>query len=153
FLRRVWSFCHNKLDTLRAGIQNSDSNWDDIDEASKTLRREVHTLLRQADYDYQRMQYNTVVSACMKMLNTLEAAKLPDTPVAQRALADATGILLRVLYPAVPHITWNLWNELGFAAKLGDLLDAPWPEVDEAALIADEIDLVLQVNGKLRGNL
>src|SRR5690606_4175428 len=103
--------------------------------------------------DYQRIQYNTVVSACMKMLNLMEAAKLPDTPVAQRAMADAAGILLRVLYPAVPHITWNLWQALGFDAKYGDLLDAPWPEVDEAALIADEIDLVLQVNGKLRGNI
>src|SRR5690606_26805781 len=79
--------------------------------------------------------------------------KLPDTEVARRALADAVGILLRVLYPAVPHITWNLWQALGFDTQFGDLLDAPWPEVDEAALIADEIDLVLQVNGKLRGNL
>ncbi|WP_353173912.1 leucine--tRNA ligase, partial [Paracandidimonas soli] len=153
FLRRVWAFCHGNLEALRAGAADDNGNWDDIDEASKTLRREIHTLLRQADYDYQRMQYNTVVSACMKMLNTLEAAELPDTPVARRALADTTGILLRVLYPAVPHVTWSLWKELGFEAQFGDLLDAPWPEVDEAALVADEIDLVLQVNGKLRGNL
>ncbi|MFC3339482.1 leucine--tRNA ligase [Paracandidimonas soli] len=153
FLRRVWAFCHGNLEALRAGAADYNGNWDDIDEASKTLRREIHTLLRQADYDYQRMQYNTVVSACMKMLNTLEAAELPDTPVARRALADTTGILLRVLYPAVPHVTWSLWKELGFEAQFGDLLDAPWPEVDEAALVADEIDLVLQVNGKLRGNL
>ena len=152
FLRRVWAFCHSHLDALRQG-NSTEGSWDDIDEDSKTLRREIHSLLRQANYDYQRMQYNTVVSACMKMLNILDSAKLPDTPVAQRALADAIGILLRVLYPAVPHVTWELWNTLGFEGRYGDLLDAPWPEVDEKALIADEIDLVLQINGKLRGNL
>ena len=63
------------------------------------------------------------------------------------------GVLLRVLYPVVPHVTWNLWAELGFAAIYGDLLDAPWPSVDEQALVTDELELVLQVNGKLRGNL
>jgi leucyl-tRNA synthetase len=51
----------------------------------------------------------------------------------------------------VPHITWQLWNDLGYADVYGDLLDAPWPQVDDAALVADEIELMLQVNGKLRG--
>ena len=59
--------------------------------------------------------------------------------------------LLRVLYPACPHIAHALWNELGYAAAQGDLLDAAWPAVDEAALVQDEIELVLQINGKLRG--
>ena len=58
-----------------------------------------------------------------------------------------------MLYPVVPHTTWVLWNELGFAQAAGDLVDAPWPQVDEAALVQDEIELVLQVNGKLRGKL
>ena len=60
-------------------------------------------------------------------------------------------MLLRVLYPACPHVTHALWQDLGYAQALGDLLDAPWPQVDEAALVQDEIELVLQVNGKLRG--
>ena len=89
----------------------------------------------------------------MKMLNTLESAKLPDTPVAQQTLAESLGILLRVLYPVVPHVTWKLWQELGYSETLNDLLDAPWPTVDEQALIADEIELMLQINGKLRGSL
>src|SRR5690606_15490675 len=70
---------------------------------------------------------------------------------AARALADTTSILLRVLYPIVPHITWQLWRDLGFAERDGDLLDAAWPQVDEAALLADAIEFVLQVNGTLRG--
>ena len=53
----------------------------------------------------------------------------------------------------VPHITWKLWRELGWAEGLGDMLDAQWPELDEQALIADEVELMLQVNGKLRGSL
>jgi leucyl-tRNA synthetase len=62
-------------------------------------------------------------------------------------------VLLRVLYPACPHITQVLWNELGFAAAAGELLDAPMPLVDEAALVQDEIELVLQIAGKTRGNI
>jgi leucyl-tRNA synthetase len=92
------------------------------------------------------MQYNTVVSACMKMLNELEKSAAPAD-----ALREGFGILLRVLYPACPHITHALWKELGYAAELGDLIDAPWPAVDEAALVQDQIELMLQVNGKLRG--
>jgi leucyl-tRNA synthetase len=59
--------------------------------------------------------------------------------------------LLRLLYPACPHISAHLWGQLGYAARAGDLLDAAWPSVDESALLRDEIELVLQVNGKLRG--
>ena len=60
-------------------------------------------------------------------------------------------MLLRALYPACPHTTWRLWTELGYTAELGDLLDAPWPLVDDAALVRDQVELVLQVNGKRRG--
>ncbi len=73
--------------------------------------------------------------------------------VARRCSREGLSILIRVLYPVVPHIGCALWDELGFAAKVGALLDAPWPQVDPAALAQDEIELVLQVNGKLRGKL
>jgi len=85
----------------------------------------------------------------MKLLNALEDAKLGAEDGA--ALREGLSILLRALYPVAPHITHALWTELGFATALGDLLDAPWPQVDEAALVQDEIELMLQVNGKLRG--
>jgi leucyl-tRNA synthetase len=148
FLRRVWTFAARHEAALRAGLGAKDSAYSAV---AKTLRREIHLVLRQASYDYERMQYNTVVSAVMKMLNTLEDAKLADTPADQAALAECFSILLRVLYPACPHICYSLWGELGYAAPHGDLLDAPWPAVDEAALVQDEIELMLQVNGKLRG--
>jgi leucyl-tRNA synthetase len=121
-----------------------------LNTASADLRRDLHQLLKQADFDYQRRQYNTVVSACMKMLNTLEAA--PGT-VSAAVRSEGFSILLRVLYPVVPHIAVALWKAMGFEALAGDLLDAPWPEVDERALMKQTVSLVLQINGKLRGNL
>ncbi|RYF07455.1 MAG: leucine--tRNA ligase, partial [Comamonadaceae bacterium] len=114
-------------------------------------RLEIHTVLKQVDYDYQRMQYNTVVSGAMKMINALEDFKAPDSAGAQVALIEGFGILLRALYPATPHIAHSLWSGLGYAGALGDLLDAPWPQVDDSALVQDELQLMLQVNGKLRG--
>ena len=85
------------------------------------------------------------------MLNALEDFKGTSEPGAEAALREGFGILLRVLYPVTPHIAHGLWQSLGYAAQQGDLLDAPWPKVDEAALKQDEIELVLQVNGKHRG--
>jgi leucyl-tRNA synthetase len=118
---------------------------------AKALRLEIHTVLKQVDYDYQRMQYNTVVSGAMKLLNALEDFKAAGTPGAEVALIEGFGILLRCLYPATPHIAHSLWGQLGYAGMLGDVLDAPWPQVDASALQQDEIELVLQINGKLRG--
>ena len=153
FLRRLWSLCVQKKDLVEAGLKAKISDWTDAPKEVKQLRFEIHALLKQADYDYQRIQYNTVVSACMKMLNAIDDAQLGDSKFAQGATAETIGILLRVLYPVVPHITWQLWAELGYDKPYGDLLDAPWPTVDESALITDEVELVLQVNGKLRGSL
>jgi leucyl-tRNA synthetase len=149
FLRRLWAFCHAHHEAIRASLPTTD--WSGLGNQGALLRRQIHTLLRQADYDYQRIQYNTVVSTAMKMLNTIEAAAHEGADDA--AITESASILLRVLYPVVPHITWRLWRDLGFADTLGDLLDAPWPHVDESALKAETVDLVLQVNGKMRGQL
>jgi leucyl-tRNA synthetase len=88
----------------------------------------------------------------MKMLNALEAAPA-DAAGAAALVREAASILIRVLYPVVPHVGCALWEELGYDRQYGSLLDAPWPQVDPAALAQDEIELVLQVNGKLRGKL
>ncbi len=145
FLKRVWAFGSRHA----AAIRGAGALQAPLDSAARGLRFEVHTVLRQVSYDYERMQYNTVVSGAMKLLNALEGFKGSNPPV----LREAYGILLRVLYPACPHLTHGLWQDLGFAAALGDLLDAPWPQVEEAALLQDEVELMLQVNGKLRGSI
>ncbi|MEG2279682.1 MAG: leucine--tRNA ligase [Comamonas sp.] len=158
FLRRVYNFGHKLLGVnytpaimLALGLDSLDDVQFDKD--AKALRLEIHTVLKQVDYDYQRMQYNTVVSGAMKMINALESFKSTHTADGQIAMIESFGILLRVLYPATPHLTHMLWKALGYANKQGDILDASWPEVDPKALVQDELELVLQVNGKLRGSI
>ncbi len=147
FLRRLWSNgvkLAPRLGTAAAGAASA---------PAAALRRDVHLLLRQVSHDYDRLQYNTVISGAMKMLNAIEDAKLAETPADAAVAHESFGILLRTLYPAAPHITHVLWQELGYGRTLGDLIDAPWPAVDEAALVQDQIELALQVNGKLRGTV
>ena len=153
FLRRVWNFANKHRSSISKGMAVDRTKEVNFGKAAKALRLEIHTVLKQANYDYERMQYNTVVSAVMKMLNTLEDATLSDSEQDCAALAECLSILLRVLYPVCPHISYHLWGELGYAACCGDLLDVAWAGVDETALVRDEIELMLQVNGKLRGSL
>jgi leucyl-tRNA synthetase len=153
FLRRVWGFGHKLSATAGLGALAAGVSKQSLSKAAKALRLEVHTVLKQVDYDYQRMQYNTVVSGAMKMLNALDDFKGDGSAGDNAALAEGFGMLLRCIYPATPHIAHSLWTELGYAAAAGELLDAPWPQADEAALQRDEIELVLQINGKLRGSV
>ena len=156
FLRRVWNF-GAKLNAIGnvassaypAGAEGQ--NATELGKSAKALRHEVHSVLGQIDYDYQRLQYNTVVSGAMKLLNALEGFKSDGSAGDQAALAEGFSILLRVLYPATPHLAHGLWKALGFDAAQGALLDAPWPRPDAEALKLDEVELMLQVNGKLRG--
>jgi len=152
FLRRVWNFAHKHEATLKAATAGNLSAAKPRKEAAD-LRREMHVVLKQVSYDYDRMQYNTVVSGCMKLLNALEDFKADGSEGDNAVLCEGMSVLLRMLYPACPHIAANLWAELGYAARLGDLLDTAWPEVDESALQRDELELMLQINGKLRGSV
>ena len=155
FVRRVWNYAVKVESALKIGLGVDRAQPITFSAEAKKLRFEIHTVLRQANYDYERMQYNTVVSALMKMLNTLEDSSLSASKDVNdnAALAECYAILLRVMYPACPHLAFQLWNELGYGAGCGDLLDVAWPGVDETALQRDEIELMLQINGKLRGSL
>jgi leucyl-tRNA synthetase len=113
-------------------------------------RREIHATLKQANYDLARQQFNTVASAAMKMLNALEKLQKDNEAGWQSVAQEGFSILLRLLSPIAPHITQALWKDLGYG---DDILAAVWPEPLEAALVQDEIELVVQVNGKLRGSI
>ena len=149
FLRRLW----NAGVKLAPRLQGAPAPGAGAGPAAAGLRREIHGLLRQVSHDYDRLQYNTVISGAMKMLNAIEDAPLDDGAADAAVQAEAFGILLRTLYPAAPHITHALWRELGFEAAQGPIVVAAWPRVDEAALVQDEIELMLQVGGKLRGTI
>ncbi len=134
FLRRVWAF---------ALAQHKAHKTTDV---QKDARHEIHATLRQANYDMQRHQFNTVASACMKILNVLEKLPSPGTATAVEGLS----ILVRLLAPITPHLAHHLWRECGFGE---DVLHAAWPEPDPAALEQDEVELVVQVNGVKRGTV
>ena len=157
FLRRVYNF-GVKLSATKNIASLAVNTWTTstlgtLSKPAKALRLEVHSLLKQIDYDYQRMQYNTVVSGAMKLLNALEDFKNDASDGDHAAVAEGFSILLRVLYPATPHISHALWQDMGYAKLQGELLDAAWPAVDASALQQDEIELMLQINGKLRGSI
>ena len=149
FLRRVWNYALSQSQNIDA---TSKVDTASLNDAQKTLRRNIHRTLQQADNDLRRIQYNTVVSACMIMLNTLEGAKLDNSNASNAIVSEGLSIFLRVLNPIAPHITHALWQELGFYKVHGDILNAPWPQVDPAALEQAEIEMMIQVNGKLRGS-
>ncbi len=150
FLRRVWSFGHLFATEIRPqiGAQRGLANAK-LPEELAAFRREIHLLLKQANYDLGKQQFNTVASATMKMLNAIEKAPRQGA-LAAEVLEECFGILLRVLSPLTPHISHALWQQLGYG---DDILAAAWPEPLDAALVQDEIELMLQVNGKLRGSL
>jgi leucyl-tRNA synthetase len=145
FIKRLWAFGANHAARIRDASAVDAST---LSAAHKDIRFAVHAALKQAGADYERMQYNTVVSAAMKMLNALEEIKDSDA-----LLKEGAHLLLRVLYPVAPHVSWVLWHELGFDRTFGNLMDTAFPQADEAALARDEIELALQVNGKLRGTI
>ncbi len=133
FLRRVWDFGYK---CSRAKCAPS---------LDRKIRYAIHAELKKANDDIERQKFNTVASACMKILNALD--ELPEWDETSR---EGLSILIRLLSPIAPHIAHHLWRELKFG---DDVMQAPWPQPDAAALEQDEIELVVQVNGKLRGSI
>lgn len=153
FLKRLWSFAQeNKQIILETnGLifdNNSSFNWSSCESRLQKARLVLHQILAQVKQDYERQQFNTVVSGCMKMLNELSSYTVENDDD-KFFLHSGLSILLRLLAPITPHITHHLWQELDFAKVI---IDAPWPKVDKSALKTDEIEFIVQVNGKLRGN-
>lgn len=151
FLRRVWNFGHDYTNTIRPRLPSRRKlAQSGADGALADSRREIHAHLKQANFDFGKHQFNTVASAAMKILNALDKAPR-DNPSAHAEVAEeGFSILLRLLSPITPHLTEALWNACGFKE---DILHAAWPEPSPDALRQDEIELMLQINGKLRGSL
>ncbi len=142
FLKRLWVLAAEK------GQDRVEGDLSGLNDKQKEARREIHDALKQAAFDYERQQFNTVVSACMKIVNTLY--KLGDSAEDRALLHEGLGITLRLLAPIAPHVSHHLWRELGYG---DDILDSDWPRPDESALAQDTIQYVAQVNGKVRAQL
>jgi len=145
FLKKVWMLA-SKNRTLLG--KSASAGFDAADDGQKAVRREVHEVLKQALYDFDKQQFNTVVAACMKIMNAL--ATLKSGGAHDAVLDEGFSIVLRLLSPIAPHIAHVLWRELGYG---DDVLNASWPAVDESALVRDSIEMMVQVNGKVRGKI
>lgn len=151
FIKRVWSFAHQYLnmmidinDSILSG--NGHVDWEHSENRLKKSRHAIHQILAQATCDYERNQFNTVVSGCMKLFNELSSYSI-ENDEDKLFIHSSLSILLRLLAPITPHICHHLWQQLGFDKAI---IDAPWPKVDKSALKTEEVDFVVQVNGKLR---
>ena len=142
YLKRLWAYAHDHREQLDPAPVEHDA----LDSKHKTLRHAIHEQLRSAQFDYERNQYNTVVSSAMKILNTLGEV----APEEKRLRSEGLRILLLILAPITPHIAAALWDELGYA---GNILDTAIPEPDPQALTRDTITLVVQINGKRRAEI
>ena len=156
FLRKVWAYGGKLAAQLAEYGKPGSVVAAHLDASLRTSRREIHEHVAQADFDMRRLQFNTVVSASMKMLKVLESLdnKSADDPSARDRLAvqyEGFSKLLRVLNPMTPHLCHALWQQLGHEEGLVDSLH--WPVADAEALRRDAVTLAVQINGKLRGTI
>lgn len=155
FLKRVWALGYEYRNVILAENQKPKSDtpsfdWETADAKQRETLRQLYEILDQTKFDYERLQFNTVVSSCMKLFNLL--AKIPEaeqtqTDIRPHIIHKGFSILLRLLAPVAPHITHQLWQELHYT---GLIINASWPKSSAAAFKVDQIELVVQINGKLR---
>lgn len=159
FLKRLWAFGYENKATIhkqnRMPVRNllGSANWDQADPDQTEIFRQIYEILDQAKFDYERQQFNTVVSSCMKILNLLSklnAAQKDKIDIRDIIIHKGYSIVLRLLAPITPHITHQLWLDLDYE---GIILEASWPRSSPIVFKVESIELVVQVNGKLRSRI
>ena len=145
FLKRLWKMTREHCVAGPAATLDVQA----LDDQQKSARRKTHETIAKVSDDFGRRQtFNTAIAAIMELCN--EVGKL-DTSEQSRAVRDeALKAVVLMLNPIVPHICHGLWQALG---GVGDILNTPWPDVDESALTRDSVEMVVQVNGKVRSRM
>ena len=148
FLKRFWNVIHQHIDSSDVAISALDIQK--LDDTQKAMRLKLHETIRKVSDDYgRRLTFNTAIAANMELLNAV--SKFEDDSDQGRAIKQETfDNMVLMLSPIIPHICHQLWQELGHDSVI---IDQSWPLVDEAALVQDSIEMVVQVNGKLRGKM
>ncbi|MEZ5503499.1 MAG: leucine--tRNA ligase [Halioglobus sp.] len=145
FLKRLWKMADKHAASGPAPALDASR----LEAHHKAVRRKTHETIAKVSDDYGRRQtFNTAIAAIMELCNDL--GKLDDEPVARAVMHEALHAIVLMLNPIVPHICHALWAILG---GQGDILNAPWPDVDSSALARDSVEMVVQVNGKVRGRM
>lgn len=150
FLNRIWRIVQAFENVLAQKVTEYDHS--NLSEADKDLRRVLHSSIKKVTNDIEtRFNFNTAISTMMELVNALyaykEAAKEPNSGLIYEAISD----LIKMMSPFVPHITEELWR--GAIDANSSVHEQSWPECDEEALKVDNVEIVLQVNGKVRGRL
>ncbi len=147
FLKRLWKLVYTHSASLPA---DTTLDVENLSAAQKNMRRKLHeTIAKVSDDVGRRHTFNTAIAAVMELIN--ELAKFDDSSEQGVAVSrEVIESVVLLLAPVVPHITQQLWHDLGHDALI---VDAPWPQCDESALVRDEVELVVQVNGKLRSRI
>ncbi|WP_370298819.1 leucine--tRNA ligase [Pontibacterium sp.] len=147
FLKRLWKqvFDHNQNGGSSVALDTAALTDD-----QQALRRKVHETIQKVSDDIERRQtFNTAIAAVMELSNAI--SKFVDVSEQGRAVTqEALSTAVQLLAPIVPHVTHELWTALD---QDGDILTAPWPQVDESALVRSSIEMVVQVNGKVRAKI
>lgn len=159
FLRRLWSFCFEKHENIQkqnrlpSSNQLGSTNWEHAESDQLDIFRKIYLILDQAKFDYERQQYNTVVSGGMKILNLLtelRSASENKIDIYDIVVHKGISILLRLLAPITPHIAHQLWLDLGYEELI---TEAAWPKSSPITFKIDTMELVIQINGKLRSRV
>ncbi len=146
FMKRLWK----QVQEHRAGGEVPALDPVALSGSAKDLRRKTHETLQRADDDYgRRLTFNTVVSAVHELVNQIARTEI-ESDADRAAVQEALQMAVLVLSPIAPHVTQSLWTALG---GKGLLVETRWPVVDESALVQDSLELVVQVNGKVRGKI
>ncbi len=144
FLKRLWRQVVTNIEQ-----QPPTLTTDKLSKSERDLRRQVHeTIAKVGDDIGRRYTFNTAIAAIMELLNSFNKAK--DTPQTRAIMREGLEAIVLMLSPIAPHISQILWEKLGHS---GLIMDASWPQVDKTALSIEELEMVVQVNGKLRGKI
>ena len=147
FLNRVWRQVQTHAEN---GIVSKSTSSENLSKEGKALRFKLHETLQKVSDDMgRRLTFNTAIAACMELLNDIAKFK-EDSAEAQALMQESLEILVLMLSPMTPHMAQALWNALGHADSV---VEAQWPAVDDSALVKSEIEMMVQVNGKLRGKV
>jgi len=147
FLKRMWAAIQDHVaDTAPAAVIDKAT----LTEAQKAMRLKLHETIGKVTDDYdRRLTFNTAIAANMELLNSV--SRYDDDSATGKAIRQQVfDSMVLMLAPIIPHICHRLWQDLGHDSAI---IDHPWPEVDATALVQDSIEMVIQVNGKLRGKM
>jgi leucyl-tRNA synthetase len=150
FLKRLWRAIYNHIDSISGEIPHLDAGSDSLNQGQKSMRRKLHQTIKKVSDDFgRRLTFNTAIAANMELLNSI--SKFDDESVTAKAIRQETfETMVLMLAPIIPHLCHQLWQDLG---QEGVVIDCPWPRCDESALVQENIEMVIQVNGKLRGKM